>query len=431
MEPFLALLPFFLTSGLAALSLGLAFVFRRQRLQAWQDAAAACGLQTVEISSWRRRLTARAGSLEVGIETCGNKGRRTRIIVRIQEHQDFHDVSIRREPLFRPGQEIEIGDHSFDGTFLIEGPMPQVLALLDAEMRRLIGQANSEGRLEISGGVLQVEDLSDKEVPGVLPLLLDLARRLSLPVDVPRRLAENARQDPEPGVRLRNLLVLARELPGEPGTVEALRTACSDSSPQVRLRAAQELGAEGRDVLLSLTESLEDDAVSAAAVAILDRTLPFEHMKSILDRALEGRRTQTARVCLEALGRSGDTEAAETVLLQALQREEADLRLAAANALGRVGSAAAVLPLQETAEGSWLDLEIRRTARQAIAEIQSRLQGASPGQLSLAPSEGGQLSLASSEAGQVSLAVEPFPLPPEEPEPPSHRAREEPAGRRV
>ena len=256
-------------------------------------------------------------------------------------------------------------------------------------------------------------------------------------MDVPQRLAENARQDPEAGVRLQNLLLLIREFPGDPGTVEALRAACSDPSPEIRLRAAKELGAEGRDVLLELAESLEDDAVSAEAVSPLGRELPFERTRAILDRALRRRRLQTARACLEALGRSGDaaavdvlakvmeqeqgelaaaaaralgatgSPAAEPPLILALQREQADLRVAAANALGRVGSAAAVLPLKEAAERSRLDRELRRATRQAIAEIQSRLQGASPGQLSLAGAEAGQLSLAEAEAGQLSLATDP------------------------
>ena len=95
--------------------------------------------------------------------------------------------------------------------------------------------------------------------------------------------------------------------------------------------------------------------------------------------------------------------AAEPPLILALQREQADLRVAAANALARVGSAPSVLPLKEVAEHSWLDREFHRAARQAIAEIQARLQGASPGQLSLAGGEAGQLSLADAEAGQLSL----------------------------
>jgi hypothetical protein len=48
--------------------------------------------------------------------------------------------------------------------------------------------------------------------------------------------------------------------------------------------------------------------------------------------------------------------------------------------------------------------DVRRAARQSIAEIHSRLQGASPGQLSLAGAELGKLSLAETEAGRLSLA---------------------------
>jgi hypothetical protein len=87
--------------------------------------------------------------------------------------------------------------------------------------------------------------------------------------------------------------------------------------------------------------------------------------------------------------------------------------------MGWAGSAAAVLPLQEAAERSPRDQEIGRATQQAIAEIQTRLLGASRGQLSLAGIEAGQLSLAQAEAGQLSLATDPAgqrSLPPEEPE---------------
>ena len=95
-----------------------------------------------------------------------------------------------------------------------------------------------------------------------------------------------------------------------------------------------------------------------------------------------------------------------------------DVLVAAANALSRVGSAAAVLPLKEAAGRSSRDPEILRATRQAIARIQLRLPGASPGQLALAEIEAGRLSLAEAEAGQLSLATAPFgqlSLPSDEP----------------
>jgi hypothetical protein len=63
-----------------------------------------------------------------------------------------------------------------------------------------------------------------------------------------------------------------------------------------------------------------------------------------------------------------------------------------------------VLPLKEAAERFSRDAELSRATRQAIAEIQSRLPGASPGQLSLAGADAGQLSLTQADAGQLSLA---------------------------
>jgi HEAT repeat protein len=276
--------------------------------------------------------------------------------------------------------------------------------------------------------------LPDKRIPDLLPLLVDAGRRLARPLDVPRRLAENARGDPVAGVRLQNLLALAREFPGEPETVERLRAASRDPSLEIRLRAAEHRGAEGRGVLLELAESLGDDSVSARAVSNLGQDLPFERVKALLDKALAQHRLLAARACLEALGKSREDVAvgwlakvlkqgpgelaptaaealgatgnpsAERPLIQALQRADDDLRIAAASALGHVGSATAVLPLQEAAERSRRSSGLRRAARQAIAEIQSRLPGASPGQLSLTQDEAGQLSLAADASGQLSLS---------------------------
>jgi hypothetical protein len=338
--------------------------------------------------------------------------------------------------VFKLGREIEIGDEYFDAEFFIGGSAQLVFALLDAEMRRLLVDVKARGRLEISSGQVQSILSKDEDIPDVLPLLLDICKRFAPTLEIPSRLAENANQDPEPGVRLQNLLLLIRELPNDPGTPEVLRRACSDPSPAIQLRAAKALGAEARGVLLEIAEGLKDDAVSAEAVSTLDRELPFERATAILDGTLSRRYLQTPRVCLEAIGRSGagaavdvlskvlekesgelalaaaqglgatGSPAAEPSLIVALQRDQSDLRLAAANALGRVGSVAAVLPLKEMANRFLLG-EVRKAARQAIAEIQSRVQGASPGQLSLAGAEAGQLSLAEAEAGQLSLAEDP------------------------
>jgi hypothetical protein len=388
-----------------------------KQLQAWQDAAAEYDLEVVSVSRWPLQLRAREGSVEVQIETCGDNARSTRIVVSVPGLPDFAKVRIRREPRFWQTREIEIGDTLFDRTFFIEGPILQVLTLLDAKTRRLLLRVNAESRLEISGGALRAEGISDDRFPYLLHLLLDIGQRLVQPLDVPRRLAENAHRDPKAKVRLQNLLLLIREFPRNPETLEALHRACSDRSSEIRLVAAKGLGDEGRDVIRALARRMVVDTVSAESVSILGRELPVKRMQAILDRSLRKRRFQTARACLEVLGQSGDATDIEPQLLLALQHEEMGIRIAAANALGRAGSTAAVLPLKEAAEKG--TSELRRAARQAIGEIQSRLQGASPGQLSLAENEAGQLSIADTEAGRLSLATDPagqLSLPPEEPD---------------
>jgi len=413
----------------------------RKRLRVWKAAARSCGLQIKKVSSawaFRLRLNARAGPVEVRIEQSERKEYGCLIVVVAPGPLDSSGIRICRAASKPQGEhEIEIGDVPFDKAFDVAGPARLLSALLDGETRHLlIGAGSQTPLLEIANGELWAETF-DNRVAGLLPLLLAIGRRFAQPLDAARRLTENARQDPDAGVRLRNLLHLIREHPGTPGTVEALRTACADPSPQVRLRAAEELGAEGHGILVELAESATDDATNAQALSLLGRELAPDHATTILNVALRRRRILTARACLEALGRSGGAgavrvlakilkreeaelavaaatalgttgnPAAEPPLILALLREDHGVLVAAANALARIGSTAAVLPLKQAAERSSHLPGVRKATRQAIGEIQSRLPGASPGQLSLAPAEAGQLSLAQTETGQLSLASDP------------------------
>jgi len=443
----------FLPSMAGAAALWAALLFGRLRyyrhLRLWIDAAAACGLRLEGISSLGGMflvLQAREGSLKVRLEGNGKRWRGTRVVVEVPESKRFSEVRmIRRQHSQTPWRrEIEVGDEAFDRTFFIEGPMQLLHALLDPEMRRLLIRVNAEGPLEVAGGELRAE-VRDELVPEILSLLLEVGRRFTRIQHAAERVGENVRRDPEAGVRLQNLLFLVGENPGKRKTVEALRTALADPRPQIRLRAAQELGAEGQDVLIELAESaVDDDTWSAQAVSLLGRTLQFDRASAILTHALCSHRILTARACLESLGRSGNpgavdilakvlaseagelaaaaalalgetgSTAAEPPLILALQHEDTDVLVAAANALGQVGTAAAVLPLKEVERSSQKPVaawphnhsKLRRAARQAIAAIQTRLPGASPGQLSLAGSEMGQLSLATAEAGQLTLATD-------------------------
>jgi HEAT repeat protein len=338
-------------------------------------------------------------------------------------------------------KEIELGDYGFDENVYLRGSAPLAFALMDRETRRrLVGLFLwTDATVSLKDGALRVEIPDTLAAPRWLAervaAVLDVAQRLSRPADLASRLAANVGGDPIADVRLRNLKVLVREYPGRPATLSALRAALRDPSVQVRVHAAMALGEGGHDTLLAIASAEDGDLEAALAIDALGGRLPLERVKTILAHALRTRRLQVARACLESLGRRRVTESveplakvlaiekgtlaetaaralgmtarpeAEPPLIDTLERGGERLKLAAALALGRVGSAAAVAPLRRL-EATSPEGGLRRAAREAIAEIQERLSGASPGQLSLAAGETGQLSLTEDEAGRVSLSAE-------------------------
>lgn len=418
---------------------------QRGRARVWRAAAAGAGLsRTVceEPFVGTPFLTGRAETLRVRLGSHQRDKDHEDIRIEVDDPTNpLGGVAVRPEDAATAfgkafgKREIEIGDPGFDEAFFIVGAPALVHAFLDAETRMPIFRLNYEGRLEITGPVLRL-DIPDTDesrlLSKVVGLLLDLARRLGNRAEIAERLASNARKDPWPAVRLRNLLCLIRTFGERPVAGETLRAACGDRDPEVRLRAATALGPSGVETLVGMTEDLGlADVWQAAAIAALGQNMTLERAKATLEFALRGKRPETARACAEALGECGPaaveplvealavrtglvataaarslgalgTPAAETPLIRALNGDAPGLRVAAAEALGRSGTVAAVLPLKSVAERSG-DRNLRRAARQAVAEIQARLPGASPGQLSLSATEAGQLSLADSEAGQLSF----------------------------
>src|SRR5260221_1894474 len=415
----------------------------------WSMAAEACHLNRVSGSTWMASPNQFTRGLRVRFEAWPERNderRGTRIVV---DAPDRGIVSLSLSPETRAtawakqrgAREIETGDDGFDDDFFVTGPSTIVRAVLSRDTRALLSSLLVEVDLEVVGGELRgvvIQGLNSPARHGLLlsrtlPLLLDAAHRLRWPADTTRELAHNATTDREPGVRRENLLALVREYPDAPATRETTRAACGDPSDDVRTRAAIALGDEGRSTLLEVARREDaDDVAAGRAIAALDDHLTIEDAKEILGRALRSRRTETAHEGLASLGRRADATAvpviakvlaiengelavtaaralaetslpaAEAPLLDALERDTLALRVAAAEALGRVGSAAAVLPLKEI-ETQYRDDATRRAARQAVAAIQSRLPGASPGQLSLASADAGALSLAEDETGRLSL----------------------------
>jgi hypothetical protein len=435
-------------------------------VSAWTEAVQRAGLSDVLVLSTSAldldaALSARSGRLRVEIETSRSSGQdRVAITIEGLGHRPG-ELELRAEGLGTAvdkaigARELTVGDPAFDDGVYVRGWPPLVFALFDAETRRVVlrflqdridvpGSAIGRslgGRATVADGRLRVEmpdpsSAHPAHVADTLSGLLAVARRLARPADVAGRLAVNLGREPLVTVRARCLDVLVREYPDLRVTRRALRTALGDSTLEVRVQAAKALGDEGEPTLRAIA-SAEDgpDDIQARAIRALGERLSPELGESILHGALRRRRLPIAEACLEALGRHRKDDivgplakvlaiergalaaaaaralgttgrpGAEAPLIDALGRLEGSAKLEAAVALGRVASAAAVAPLRRLERAS-RDAALRRAAREAIAQIQERLSGASPGQLSLADREVGQLSLTEDEAGRVSLSEE-------------------------
>jgi hypothetical protein len=433
-----------------------------QRL--WRDTARRAGLKNLRTGSavWSggvtadaEGLTVRFGAYQRGRDEYYHAG--TVIAVAIDSGVTLRpERESDLESIFGP-REIEIGDPAFDDAVWVLGAPDVVRALLDAETRAelrtliagVIGVAGHarltcQGSFAVENGVLKAEVRGDRDggsqpetLAGVVKTLLAMARKLQRPVEVVRRIAENTLREPLSEVRVANLRLLAESHPRHPRTREALQRGLEDENEEVQLVASLALGGdEGRRTLTEIAaREWSSDYCAAQAVSSLGGALPKERLHSILTHALRTRRVRTAEACLEALGSVGgeemveplakvlaleagelgvaaaralgasQAEGAEAPLLRALERAPLGVREAAAEALGRAGTARAVLALKEVAASSGATAALRRAARQAVGAIQARLQGvASPGQLSLAGGESGQLSVAEAETGQLSLA---------------------------
>ena len=428
---------------------------RKQRQDALQFVVDRLGLSQVSIAPWR--LIARHGRHRVRIEHARGEGKMPFTVVTVEGNSG---ITLRPEPgntlqKMLGEREIELGDEGFDAAVEVHGAPDRVRALLDVETRAIvIGMLHGmlgtpgrrplsiRGRAELVHGDLQARlDIYPRlptavELADALGALLAIAERFDRPANLPGRLASSIANEPEWRVRLQGLQVLSTSYPNDSATQAALRHALADEQEEVRLHAAIALGDEGRASLLDLARHERTaDIIAAQAVGALGDHMPAHVGVQVLRQALRTRRLRTCVACVEAIEPLGGSEARELLvkmltresgelavaaaralgryargsaeieeaLLNALQRDEDDVRLAAIEALGHMGSAGAVLPIQEAGRAGD-DAETRRAARQAVAEIQSRLPGASAGQLSIAQDDAGRLSLADADPrGRVSL----------------------------
>lgn len=326
------------------------------------------------------------------------------------------DPTFKLRTTGRTTGDVEVGDLGFDQIFRLQGVTAMVRARLDGPTREALLELARfplrDGQLTVADGQLRAvvpQGLSlEGPVSETIALSARVALRLAEPIDVVAELAKNARQDPVSGVRVMCLRTLHRDCPEHASLVNSLlREAVADADPEVRLEAATALGLEGVAVLHALVaDATVEDEVAARAAETLGSRMDTDVARATLQRERAApparQRPATARACIAALGRVGDPQD-EALLLEFLsaERDDDSSRLAAARALGQVGSAQAIPLLADLAGSGSVDL--RRAGREAITTIQSRLQGATPGQLSLDQGSAGQVALADQADGRVRL----------------------------
>jgi HEAT repeat protein len=358
--------------------------------------------------------------------------------------------------------EIETGDEAFDRAVFVQGSEPVARALLDAPARALL-RPLLEGRLRypgnevpglavdavISTGSLVVEvgplfqETLHRQLKGALAALRTVAETLRKPADIPGRIAANLADEPEWRVRVACLHCLVEHWPEGVATREALARAAHDERLEVRLAVAKALPpAESRAVLRDIAaQEWAEDKVAAEAARLLGDAWPPDAALATLGPALRSRRFATAGEALLRLGASREarfveplvkvltveqgtlaavaaralgalgSNASEDALREALalpRERDDELGTALAEALGKIGGTASVPTLKEVQASKTAGRRTKSAARQAVALIQSRVVGATPGQLSLAGSEAGQLALADDEPkGRLSLPESP------------------------
>jgi hypothetical protein len=337
--------------------------------------------------------------------------------------------------------QVQTGDAAFDAAFVAAGPTDHVCAVLDAPTRRLFRRVNTITRVELKAEELRAETADEAVLAAALPQMLDLAKHMRRDEGTDARLAHNARHDPKRAVRLHCLQALVDQHPDGTHIATTLREACADKDPEIRLFAGKACGRDGIETLRELLTKSPPDAIGAEAVRALGSALDTGAASALLERAAAQGRIDTACACAASLSQSRDPAAVEPLrrtlacphgpvaaaaalalgtagsaadeplLLAALDGklgprlgDTSALHLAAVQALGHVGTAVAVPVLHEAGERA-TDRTLPRAIRQAIAEIQSRLVGATPGQLSLPEDRAGDLTIAGdSPAGRVTFA---------------------------
>ncbi len=342
------------------------------------------------------------------------------------------------------------------------------LALLDAAA--LLDLRQTTGKLRIERGAVSFEFESNARRVDALARAMRLAMALArcLAVDAaeaPSLLAEAAQRDSRREVRLHCLEALVRRHREVPATLQTLRGALGHPDAETRLAAARAIGAEGTPVLRALAagpgidpevrvSAIEflateraDEEVSRIVAEILRGELPGAAWQRLVETVARRRIQAAAPALVEALASGSDEKvraaagalgllrdaSAVPQLLRLLRGSSDEVRLASLTALRRTADVSAVAPLLRFADAPTTPRRLATAAREAVAAIQSRIEGAEAGQLSVAHAPDpagalseiveGSLSLPRREPETGARSEDPLSLPIAEPPSPEENRR--------
>lgn len=408
-------------AGLAVAAALTSRLVRRSRARTvWGSAAARLGTLSMRFDEGLQTLGGVLEGIPVNVRVDGHGGSRaTRIAATTDAPEGFGFEP--RSPHAPVRVEVS-GDPAFDAAVALSGPRVAGTAILDARARAILAEAASHGaRLENGEVYLRHPGLvhDGERLASLVRVVASVARVIA---DAHRedrvtRLVAVATRDPEPGVRRHAIKVLIDHYRDDPAARSAFDRSMLDADAEVRMLGAAGVGPAGFEAMRSIANDASLPApVRASALEKLLALFPRSQSVPALMKALDDRSTGARKIAItalgklrhraaaapmislsrrpidgeekailaQALGRIGDP-AAEPALLSLLEVDDAAVRIAVADALGRIGTAASVAPLAPHA-ASLLGGDLKKHATEAIARIQARLtkSGGAEGQLAMA-----------------------------------------------
>lgn len=161
--------------------------------------------------------------------------------------------------------------------------------------------------------------------------------------------------------------------------------------------------------------------VRVAAIDAMARVGHRAGLPALCELAFAARHDEVAAATARALGTLGDAHA-EAALLGLLESGSSEVKVAAARTLGGLGTVRAVEPLLLHTEGFFAAADVRQAALDAVARIQQRLGPAEAGRLSIAAVADADGALSMARnGGALSLAGDEAAVVPATPQAPSGR----------